>query len=214
MRTILLALAMLMPLASANADCDPPGLFRIVTANGSPGIPKDSFASRPKVTYRAGNGRVRGEEMADTAGGIHQLSVINWPDMWVVNLLDKTGEHVVDDSPKSDVTIAALGLEPSEGLPSAWASLEFGCEWEFFAANKAKQVPTEKHDMIKHQLTDGAWRVTMITAKDSQVPWALMLSRDNNVVYAIRYLSYEHRDQVDPALFAKPDGIRFKDPLK
>ena len=41
-----------------------------------------------------------------------------------------------------------------------------------------------------------------------------MLSKDNNVVYAIRYLSDEHRAEVDPALFAKPEGIKFKDPLK
>ena len=214
MRTILLAFAVLIPLAPAHADCNPPGLFRIVTANSSPGTPKDSFAGKPKVTYRAGNGLVRSEEMADTAGGIHQLSVINWPDVWVVNLLDKTGEHIVDDSPKSDVHIMALGLDSSEGVPPAWDALEFGCEWEFFATNKATQVPTEKHDMTKHQITDGAWRVTLMTARDSQVPWALMLSRDNKVVYAIRYLSYEHRAEVDPALFAKPEGIKFKDPLK
>ena len=94
MRTILLAFAVLIPLDPAHADCNPPGLFRIVTANISPGIPKDSFAGKPKVTYRAGNGLVRSEETADTAGGIHQLSVINWPDVWVVNLLDKTGEHI------------------------------------------------------------------------------------------------------------------------
>jgi hypothetical protein len=214
MRTILLALAMLLPLVPAHADCDPPGLFRIVSANSSPGIPKDSFARKPKVTYRAGNGRVRQEEMPDVAGGVHQLSVIHWPDLWVVNLLDKTGEHAVDDSPKSGVQVAALGVETSEGLPAAWASLEFGCEWDFFAANKATQVPTEKRDMIKHQLTEGAWRVTLITARDSQVPWALMLAKVDNVVYAIRYLAYEHRDDVDPTLFSKPEGIKFEEPLK
>jgi hypothetical protein len=134
--------------------------------------------------------------------------------MWVANLLDKTGEHAVDDSPKVDVNLPALGVEPSDGLPQAWASLELGCEWEFFTANKAKEVPTEKHGMIKHQLTEGAWRVTLITAADSQVPWALMLAKDENVVYAIRYLAYERRDQVDAALFTKPEGIRFEEPLK
>jgi len=216
MRTILLALALLTGQAHAQAssECDPPGLFRIVTANNSPGIPKDSFARKPKVTYRAGNGQVRQEEMPDTEGGIHQLSVIHWPDLWVVNLLDKTGQHVVDDSPKSDVTIAALGVEPSDGLPPAWAALEFGCEWKFFAANKAVQAPTSKDDMVKHQITDGAWRVTLMTARDSQTPWALILAKDGIAVYAIRYLSYEHRAEVDPALFAKPEGIKFVEPLK
>jgi hypothetical protein len=27
-------------------------------------------------------------------------------------------------------------------------------------------------------------------------------------------VSYEHRAEVDPALFAKPEGVKFTDPLK
>ena len=52
-------------------------------------------------------------------------------------------------------------------------------EWEFFAANKATQVPTEKHDMTP---CTGSPTVTWRDhahhgARDSQAPWALMLSR-------------------------------------
>ena len=214
MRTILLAFAVLIPLAPAQRRLQPAGLVSHRHRQHIAGNSERQFREKTESHL---SGRKWARAIGRNGGhgrGIHQLSVINWPDVWVVNLLDKTGEHIVDDSPKSDVHITALGLEPSDGLPPAWAALEFGCEWEFFAANKATQVPTEKHDMIKHQITDGAWRVTLITARDSQAPWALMLSKDNNVVYAIRYLSYEHRAEVDPALFAKPEGIKFKDPLK
>ena len=216
MRTISVALVLLLTSALANAVCDPPGQFRIVTANASPGIPKDSFARKPIVQYRAGNGRTRIEEMADPAEGLHQLFVTHWPDVWVVNLLDKTGEHVKDDSPKPGVHVPVLTADPSLGLPAAWDSLEYGCEWEFFAANKAVQTPSpsEKRAMMKHQLTEGEWRVTLVTERDSQVPWALMLSKSGNVVHAIRYLAYEHQDEVDAALFAKPEGVKFTEPLK
>jgi simple sugar transport system permease protein len=44
--------------------------------------------------YRAGPQRLRLEVAPDPANGIHQLIVTNWPDSWVVNLLDKTGQHV------------------------------------------------------------------------------------------------------------------------
>jgi hypothetical protein len=214
MRTLLVALAMLMPLVPAHADCDPPGQFRIVSANTSPGISKESFAGKPKVLYRAGKGRVRIEELPDPAARAHLLMVAHWPDVWFVNLTDKNGEHAIDDGKTPAVSTPALDANPPDGMPKSWQSLEFGCEWDFFVANKATQAPTAKHDMTKHQITEGAWRVTLITANDSQVPWALMLAKDDNVVYAIRYLSYEHRDEIDPALFAKPEGIKFEEPLK
>jgi hypothetical protein len=216
MKTIWLALALLMPLGSADAACDPPGQFRIVSANLSPGIEKDSFEKKPKVLYRAGQGHLRLEEMPDAANGMHMLFVTRWPDVWVVNLMDKTGEHAVDDSKTVAVHAPALDAEPPEGMPKNWESLEFGCEWDFFVANKAVQSEhsSDKHPMTKHQITEGEWRVTLVTKPDSHEPWLLMLAKANNVIYAIRYLAYEHQDQPEPTLFAKPAGIKFTEPLK
>ena len=203
-----------MAVSTANAGCDLPPQVRIVTVNTSPGIPKDSFANQPLVMYRAGAQRFRVEEAPDAANGIHQLMVSNWPDVWVVNLLDKTGQHVKDDDLVPVVHAPVITADPSLGVPSAWDKLEYGCEAQFFSENKAEQVPTEKHDMIKHSLVEGAWRLTMVTAKDNPRPWMMILSKDGKVTWAIRYTGYVQQDAADPALYAKPEGIKFTEPLK
>jgi hypothetical protein len=58
------------------ADCAPEKLVRMVTQNMSPGIPADSFAAKPKVTYRLGNGRLRQEEQYDAGEDVQWLSII------------------------------------------------------------------------------------------------------------------------------------------
>jgi hypothetical protein len=214
MRVFPAFLLMIIAMSSAKAACDLPPQVRIVTVNTSPGIPKDSFASQPLVMYRAGAQRLRLEEAPDPANGIHQLMVSNWPDAWVVNLLDKTGQHVKDDDVVPVVHAPVLTADPSLGVPAPWTNLEYGCEAQFFAENKAEQVPTEKHDMIKHTLVEGAWRLTMVTARDNPRPWMMILSRDGKVTWAIRYTAYVQQDAADPALFAKPEGIAFTEPLK
>src|SRR5688572_22311402 len=214
MRTISVVLLTVLAMSSANADCNLPPQVRIVTVNTSPGIPKESFAAQPLVMYRAGAERLRLEGAPDPANGIHQLIVSNWPDSWVVNLLDKKGQHVKDDDPVPVVHAPVITADPSLGVPTAWNALEYGCEWEFFSANKAAQVPNERHDLIKHQITEGAWRITLVTARDSQTPWMMILAKDGKVAWAIRYTAYAVQEAVDPALFAKPEGITFTDPLK
>jgi len=204
----------MMVVSSANADCTLPAQVRIVTVNTSPGIPKDSFASQPLVMYRAGPQRLRLEEAPDPANGVHQLIVTNWPDSWVVNLLDKTGQYVKDDDMVPVVHAPVIAADPSLGIPAAWDKLEYGCESQFFSENKAEQVPTEKHDLVKHMLVEGAWRLTMVTARDNQKPWMMLLSKDGKVTWAIRYTAYAQHDAADPALFAKPEGIKFTEPLK
>jgi hypothetical protein len=214
MRVISAVLLTAMAMNPAHASCNPEGQMRIVTVNTSPGIPKDSFASQPLVMYRAGNERLRVEEAPDTANGIHQVLISNWPDSWAVNLLDKTGQHVKDDSPDPGVHAPVITADPSLGIPAAWSDLEYGCEWSFFEILKATQTPTEKHDLVKHQLTEGAWRLTMVTAANTRKPWMMILAKDGKVVWAVRYTAYDHQEAVDQALFAKPEGIKFTDPLK
>ena len=57
----------------------------------SPEVPKESFAAQAKRMYRAGSRYCRIEENPDLEHGIHGLVIINEPDTWMVNLLDKTG---------------------------------------------------------------------------------------------------------------------------
>ena len=54
----------------------------------------------------------------------------------------------------------------------------------------------------------------MVTLANSRKPWMMILARDGKVVWAIRYTAYDHQEAVDPALFAKPEGIKFTDPVQ
>ena len=65
----------------------------------SPKIPKDSFGAQAKRMYRAGAKFCRTEENPDLENGIHGLMIINEPDVWMINRLDKTARHLVDGGP-------------------------------------------------------------------------------------------------------------------
>src|ERR1700733_11064825 len=68
----------------------PESMTKLSVRLQSPQIPEESFAAKPKIMYRAGNGYCRTEELPDTEHGVHGLMIINEPDVWMVNLLAKT----------------------------------------------------------------------------------------------------------------------------
>src|SRR5260370_32539241 len=77
----------------------PETMTKLVVRLESPDIPSTSFAAQPKTMYRAGTRYCRIEEWPDIANNIHGLIVINEPDVWLVNRLDKTARHQVDPGP-------------------------------------------------------------------------------------------------------------------
>jgi hypothetical protein len=56
-------------------------------------IPKESFAAQARLMYRAASRYCRIEENPDIEHGIHGLIIINEPNSWLVNRLDKTARH-------------------------------------------------------------------------------------------------------------------------
>ena len=74
-------------------------MLKLAVRLENPNIPKESFAAKPKLMYKAGNGYCRTEELPDPEHGIHGLMIINEPDIWMVNLLAKTAQHYVDSGP-------------------------------------------------------------------------------------------------------------------
>src|SRR5947209_3367332 len=74
----------------------PRTMTKLVVRLESPDVPKTSFPALPKTMYRAGSRYCRIEELPDSEHGIHGLVVINEPDIWLANRLDKTAQHQVD----------------------------------------------------------------------------------------------------------------------
>jgi len=87
MRFLTTFFALAIALALAQPPQDPKVMRRVEVFLEGPDIPARSFATKPKVMYRAGTRYCRTEEAPDPENGIHGLAIVNEPDFWLVNLL-------------------------------------------------------------------------------------------------------------------------------
>src|SRR5271154_3426713 len=71
-------------------------MTKMVVRTSAPDVPPDSFAAKPKTIWRVGRKYGRIEEVPDPILGIHGLLICNEPDAWMINLVDKSGKHIVD----------------------------------------------------------------------------------------------------------------------
>src|ERR1700749_2048865 len=99
MRTLAVVLALGAASPAAAAVCAPARLVHIVTTETTPGIDPSSFDALPKSLYREGATRSRLEEQQDDKNRVHGLAVIDEPNIWMANLYDRTGRHIVDPGP-------------------------------------------------------------------------------------------------------------------
>jgi len=96
----MLSLSALLPSTVLLAQQPLKVMTRVEVVLEGPDIPAGSFATKPKVMYRAGSRYCRTEEAPDTERGIHGLAIVNEPDYWMVNLMKNTaarsrsGPHV------------------------------------------------------------------------------------------------------------------------
>jgi hypothetical protein len=105
------------------APCAPKSLVHIVVTDVDPSIPPTAFGAQPKSYYRLGSGKARTEEALDAANGIHELLVVNSPNVWMANLYDNTGTHIVDPNPP---TITQMPVFSDFMASPKFSTLEFG----------------------------------------------------------------------------------------
>jgi hypothetical protein len=200
-----LAILLVSVVARAEPPANPP-MKKIVTRLESARIDPDSFAAKPKTLYLAGDTYARIELEPDTVRDDHRLVVISEPDMWVANLLDKTGTHQVDPGPT--FVVHSNVLPP--GAPTEFTSLEFGKEIEFFKAHKtnpatAREINGKRCNGVEYVYGD--YRLVLLTAEDTGLPVQLEIYRDGRLNASIRYLSYELDLPFKAELFPPPAGI-------
>ena len=133
------------------ADCAPEKLIRMVTQNVTPGIPADSFAVKPKVMYRLGNGRTRLEEQPDPVDGVQLLIITDAPRIWHIDLVSRTGETMVDDSIPPKVVYCFLGGRVAKGSPGD----QIGCELQFMKDSATTHESTKSGSGTKHFIRSG-----------------------------------------------------------
>ncbi len=203
-----LAAALLLGRVALAAEPANPPMTKIVTRLESARVDPDSFAAKPKTLYLAGSTYARFEEEPDKSRGVQGLTVVSEPDVWIINLLDRTGRHQVDKGP--DLTVHC-NILPSGG-PKEFQALEFGKEIDFFKARNATPAAGRVIDGMDCRATElkyGDFRLVLYyTAAEKGVPRRLELFRDGVPNVAIRYLHYERDLPFNPDFFKPPPDIK------
>jgi hypothetical protein len=127
----------------------PKTMMKISTRLVSARVESGAFATQLKTTWRSGTRYARIAEAPDRQNHIHGLIVINEPDVWMINLFDKSGQHIVDPGPSLDAHIPIFQV--SGKAKRELDALELGKELEFFTGNGAKQSAGE---VINGKATD------------------------------------------------------------
>jgi hypothetical protein len=206
-----LRLALLVVLLTQPQDT-PKTMTKITVQLDGPEVPQNSFARKPKTIYRAGNNYCRVEEAADTEHSIHGLMIVNEPNAWMVNLANKTAQHVVDPGPTFNCRLPIFsGPVPNtaDDVDYTKLGLEFGHELEFFKKKgAARQDPgpvLQKQQTIAYFLDLGQTRLALFTYGPNEFPLMVAHTRDGKG--EMFWYSLYGELLFDPKLFAKPEGI-------
>lgn len=208
----LLAIA-LVEVGPLGAECAPKRMLRIVTQAEAPGIDASSFAAKPKTVFRLGKKYARIEEEPDEPSKIHGLIVSNAPNHWIVNLYDRTGRHVVDPDPDGDVVVPLFPPGSFGGFPAELSDVEMGCEAAFFDSHGSPKrvLKSESGDRIQQALGIGDWKLVLVRRGPQAPPEALFVFKGDEMVFALRYLAFEEFTEPSMKMFAKPEGIVFRE---
>jgi len=201
-------------ITAASAQFTPEKHIRMVVQGSSTSIPETSFAARPKVIHRIGDKYARIEEELNKETNLQLVIITNSPDSWMVNLVDKTGRHIVDPDPKGKVKFPIFPKEtmPAD-FPSAFEKLEFGKEPEFFNSFKSPCVPFRPsgQELVKQYVGTSGWGVALIRKTENSNPMMLFLFKDNEIITKFKYIDYQVLVQPDFKIFEKPQGIKFSE---
>lgn len=192
------------------AVCAPKKLVHVIIADITPGIPSTSFAAQPKGYYRVGSDRLRIEEAADPGNRIHGIIVVSEPNIWMANLYDAKGKHIVDPGPTYFAKAPVFGAE----LPGKLVSLELGCEEAFlaeFAPNPIRREQVGGAQYEVYRIQDGTSTVELLGLPGTKAPSFARYFRDGKLLISLRYDLYATDLPEHPQLFERPPGITYEE---
>ncbi|HEX8171400.1 MAG TPA: hypothetical protein VF824_12740 [Thermoanaerobaculia bacterium] len=199
LRYAVLAIALSACAAPLFADCAPQRTMKIVTAMERPGLAPDAYAAQPRTLYRLGTRYARLEEPENPAEHVHGLIIVSEPDIWMINLADLSGQHIVDPGPSIDFHAPVLDAVDSH----FWWQLEFGCEEAFMKAAGAR---VERNgDTVRYTRAAEGATVQLVVANGAPQRIEIATSKGQ---YAIRYLTFEMLDDTSTERYRPPEQAR------
>lgn len=192
-------------------DTVPSKMTHLIVQMEGADFPKDSFAAKPKIMWRASNQYCRVDEEPDPAHGIHGRLIINEPDVWMANLLDNTARHIVDSGPTFNCRLPIFAFD-AETLKTKLGELEFGRELEFFRNNGAKQVegPKLSFPANYYDLKLAGNVLLLVERADIHAPIRIGLIRGDKT-YMVIYSLWDNQVPFKLELFAKPVGMKVEE---
>ena len=216
MRTLVFVIVNLA-LISAAVRSEEPTMTKLVTRLSGPKIPADSFAAKPVTFYLAVELYGRVEEEVDREHGVHPLFINSAPDTWIVNLANKTAQHVVDRQPPFSFHAPILFVPKAKDRPEAnteFKGLNFGTEVQFFREQGARDLEQRKVDGKEcnaFSVTKGSIEVTLFVDSVTNQPSQLDIIKDGKLDRSYRYLEYKTNLPFQKSLFEPPAGVKVKD---
>lgn len=134
------------------------------------------------------------------------------PNIWMANLYDGTGKHIVDPGPtfyaKAPIFYGTPGLSPK------LTDLEYGCEADFIAANAPKPVRSEQVAGTSFDVyrVDGVGdAIEILERSATSIPSFVRYYQQGKLVETIRYDLYVTGLPNDPSLFVPPSSVRYSE---
>jgi hypothetical protein len=202
--------AALLAAAPAQA-CAPAGLVRVVFRNISPGLAAADPAAQPRTLFRQGTRFLRTEEDPDPNRG-QPVIIVAEPDVWVINLATRTGQHALDT--EADQTVHAPVI-PATDAPPLFRTLEYGCEPEFVATHAPAPRNTTQFGATPATLhvVEGGEGHALAILMDPRRKAPLLISyiREGRPVLVVRYDDWRNDLPMREGLFAPPKNVKLQE---
>jgi hypothetical protein len=192
-------------------------MTKIVFQRLIPDAAPDSFGAKPRTIYVVGDKYWRVEEPPNPERGTHNLSITREPDGWIINLADKTGQHMLDPGPTFIAHLPIVWVPKQNGQSDAedeeFQELNFGSEVDFFYQHKARDlglrnVEGKECKALAIKSKSGKREVTLLVEPKTEKPVQLDVTKDGKTDFIVHYLSYETDLPFDPSLFQPPPDVK------
>jgi hypothetical protein len=165
-----------------------------------------SIDAKPRTLYRSGFKYARAEGMGEYGAKVDSLMVCTEPDIWIVNLADRTGRHEHDPEGKIHLIIWS-GLDN----PKALDGFEYGMEFEFFKKNGGKKLKPQTVQGVPcdvYSLKFGAYQVLLFAKSGTEIPVQVEEDKGKKHLMILAYDLYQAGLPLDKSLFQLPKGVR------
>jgi hypothetical protein len=205
--SIFFALALISSIASGPSH---PLMTRLTVRYHTPDLSEDARGARPKTLYLAGDRYARIEQPADSTTDSMNLIIVNEPNIWLIDVRNKTGNHSTNPGPDFSVHNPILGPDCPEEL----FDFEFGHEVDFLKQSGAKSLGSKQigeRECETKQFAAMNYLVNISVDAKKNVPIELKAFKDGKMQFTVEYLSYETDLPFDSSLFDPPKDVHLSE---